>query len=271
MFSHDVYIQTFISKPNLTPYIYILCFMHVFDASFGPSNTSYSVHFCSKAEKLDFNLTRWEYTRCASGAMGNIRNLEACQKEHMLRQAQALAQKDKAELEQHFTCYPFRHPAGEADFLSQFTELRPLKRRKFLVLDGPSNLGKSDYAKSLSAPSRTLDVNCASCDSEPPLRSYNPVDKDAILLDEASASLIVRNKKLMQGPAEPVELGSTQSNMYTYFVYVCKKKLIVSSNKWAEQLQELSESDRSWLEANQIYISVTEPLFIRPPGAVGGG
>ena len=197
--------------------------------------------------------------------VGNIKNLEAVQKEHQRKQAEKLAQADRREIEEHFVTFPYRKPEGEAAFLSQFLPGVVLKRRRFLVLDGVSQLGKSDYAKSLSPPGRTLDVNCASCDGEPPLRNYDPVDRDAILLDEAAAELIVRNKKLMQGPPEPVELGSTQSNMYTYLVYVHKKKLIVSSNKWAEQLEKLSDSDRQWLQDNQIFIPVTTPLFIRPP------
>ena len=197
--------------------------------------------------------------------VGNIKNLEAVQKEHQRKQAEKLAQADRREIEENFVTFPYRKPEGEAAFLSQFLPGVVLKRRRFLVLDGVSQLGKSDYAKSLSPPGRTLDVNCASCDGEPPLRNYDPVDRDAILLDEAAAELIVRNKKLMQGPPEPVELGSTQSNMYTYLVYVHKKKLIVSSNKWAEQLEKLSDSDRQWLQDNQIFIPVTTPLFIRPP------
>jgi len=225
---------------------------------------TYCLRNRDEAEKLDFKKARWEYTRCATGAAGNIRNLEVLMKEKQLRQAEALAAKERENLEKNFQDYPFRKPPGQEAFLEQFEENRPLKRRKFLVLDGESGLGKSDYAKSLSTPGRTLDVNCASCEGEPPLRSYDPVFHEAILLDEASAELIVRNKKMMQGPPDPVELGSTQSNMFTYCVFVCRKKLIVSSNKWAEQLTELSDSDRSWLEANQIYIPVTEPLYVKP-------
>ena len=156
--------------------------------------------------------------------IGNIKNLEAMQKEYSRRQAEAMARKDHEELSTHFVNFPFRRPEGEEEFMSQFMPGKVLKRRKFLVLDGASKMGKSDYAKSLSPPGRTLDVNCASCDQEPPLRSWDPVSKDAILLDEASAALIVRNKKFMQAPPDPVELGSAQSNMFTYFVYVHKKK-----------------------------------------------
>ena len=199
--------------------------------------------------------------------IGNIKNLEAMQKEYSRRQAEAMARRDQEELTAFFVTYPFRKPEGEEAFLVQFKAGAALKRRTFLVLDGASQMGKSDYAKSLSGPGKTLDVNCASCEHEPPLRSWDPAAKDAVLLDEASAALIVRNKKLMQGPPDPVELGSTQSNMFTYFVYVHKKKLIVSTNKWAEQLEQLPETDRRWLEDNQILIEVTEPLFIRPPQA----
>ena len=224
-----------------------------------------------EAEKLDFEKARWEYTRTAVNVDGNLRNLERIQREHSARQAQALAEKDQLELAQNFVEYPFRKPPEEDEFMAQFALSAILKRRKFYVLDGISQMGKSDYAKSLSPKGRTLDLNCATVQEEPPLRNYNPLDYDAILLDEASAALIVRNKKLMQGPPVPVDLGSTQSNMYTYKVYVYKKKLIVSTNKWREQVESLPDvDDRKWLAANAIVVDVKEPLFIRPPQAEEG-
>ena len=82
-------------------------------------------------------------------------------------------------------------------------------------------------------------MHSALCDGEPPLGNYNPVDRDAIWLGAADVTLFVRNKKFTQGPPEPVELGSTRSNLYIYLVYVHKPKLIVSLKQWAEQLQKL--------------------------------
>ena len=37
--------------------------------------------------------------------------------------------------------------------------------------------------------------------------------------------------------------------------------MVVSSNKWYEELENMEEADREWLCANAVVVHVTEPLW----------
>ena len=133
-------------------------------------------------------------------------------------------------------------------------------RRKFLVLDGPTRVGKTQYAKSLAGEPCTLEVNCANC-IEPDLRDFNPAIHKAIVFDEASASLVLRHKKLFQGGVEEVTMSSSATNMYSYTVWVYGCMLIVTSNHWERDLAELSEEDANWLRGNSIVVFCAQQLY----------
>ena len=88
----------------------------------------------------------------------------------------------------------------ETLFLSQFQ--RPMFRRKFLVLTGPSCLGKTIYASSLSSDiSKTLVVDCGSAE-QPDLRQLDPLFHETIVFDECRAWTVVNNRKIFQGTTE---------------------------------------------------------------------
>ena len=74
--------------------------------------------------------------------------------------------------------------------------------------------------------------------------------------------MVVRNKKLFQAPLEPVQLGQSSTNCFAYAISCHGVLLVVCSNKWRAELQELSDEDREWLERNQVYVHVTEPLWL---------
>ena len=84
-------------------------------------------------------------------------------------------------------------------------------RRKFLVLDGPTRVGKTQFAKALAGEAATLEVNCAGS-VEPDLRSFDPTLHRAIVFDEASANLVLRHKKLFQGGVEEVSMAASATN-----------------------------------------------------------
>ena len=74
-------------------------------------------------------------------------------------------------------------------------------RKKFLVLEGPSCYGKTQFALGIDGAAKTLEVNCARC-VEPNLRDLlqGPGGHTAVLLDEAKATMILGMKKVVQGP-----------------------------------------------------------------------
>ena len=94
---------------------------------------------------------------------------------------------------------PFQEFAEVSEFLAQFDQCR--HRYKFLVITGPSRLGKTMFARTLAKPGwTTLELNCAG-GSEPDLRAYRLREHDCIVFDEITAFQVVKQKKLFQaGP-----------------------------------------------------------------------
>ena len=48
-----------------------------------------------------------------------------------------------------------------------------------------------------------------------------------------------------------------------YKVWVNDALLAIESNRRAVALEELVREDREWLQANQVYVHVTQPLWIQ--------
>jgi len=151
-------------------------------------------------------------------------------------------------------------PEVEVDFLGQFRD-DTLHRRKFLVLDGGTRTGKTEYARSLaSGPSSYVELNCANTEHVA-LRAFSPVLHDLILWDEAPASLVLANKKLFQGQAVEIMLGQTNTSRDAYSVFPWGCKMVVCSNLWEFQLSSLPYHDVDWLRKNSIVIHVSRPLW----------
>ena len=136
-----------------------------------------------------------------------------------------------------------------------------LWRYPFLVLTGPSQTGKTQFATGLVGEGEALDLNMAAA-PEPDLKCYDPERHRLILFDECSASQILKQKKLFQAPPVPVSLGNSATNMYSYEVLVHKKLLVVCTNRWEQDVWGMPMEDRNWLLDNALVIRVEEPLWI---------
>ena len=135
-------------------------------------------------------------------------------------------------------------------------------RYKFLVLTGRSRTGKTRYAMHLFGDvSRTLELNCAAA-SEPDLRTFDPEHHSAVLFDEASAAMVLKQKKLFQAPPCWIQLGASTTNCHSYEVVMAGCKMIICSNRWDEELEALGEADREWLNANSVKVRVDDPFWI---------
>ena len=144
-------------------------------------------------------------------------------------------------------------------FLKQFQE--PLHRYKFLVLAGPSKVGKTAFARSLcDAGQEVLEVNCASGD-EPNLRAYRLRRHGLILFDEILAGQVAQQRKLFQAQSAPVQLGCSATNCHSYDVFVWRKKLVLASNNWHSSLSKLSVADQAWVNSNSIVLNVEEAMW----------
>jgi hypothetical protein len=151
-------------------------------------------------------------------------------------------------------------PAVEEEFLPQFAN-PDMHRRRFLVLDGGTGFGKTEFARALARNADSyLELNCA-CTEHVDLRAYSPVQHDVIIWDEAPAKLVLANKKLFQGQAVEIALGQTNTSMNAYTVFPWGCKMVVCSNLWEFQLAQLPHHDLDWLRKNSIMVHVTAPLW----------
>ena len=134
-------------------------------------------------------------------------------------------------------------------------------RRKFLVLNGPSRLGKTQFALQLRGDSsKTLEVNCAGAD-HPPLRAFDPRVHNLVLFDECSPSLVLRYRRLFQAPNTRVIIGSSPTNRDAYGVYLHDCAIVVASNTWEEELKALNAENQNWLQSNMVFLNIKKPLW----------
>ena len=157
------------------------------------------------------------------------------------------------------TLRPFKRYDVVDTWLQQYATDR--HRYKFLVLQGPSQLGKTAFARSLCDPGlETLEVNCASGD-EPDLRAYRLRKHGLVLFDEIVPQQVVSQRKVFQCQSAKVQMGCSATNMYSYEVYVWRKKFVLASNNWEVGMTQLPAADQAWIRANRILLNVTEPMW----------
>ena len=152
-----------------------------------------------------------------------------------------------------------RLPQVEDEWLPEQHD-KKRQRQRTLVLEGPSGVGKTEYAKSLFGYQHTLEVNCAS-GGEVNLKELNLEKHKAVLLDEASPQMMAGQRKLFQCPAAWISLGNSATNCHSYEVCLYGIPLIICSNKWTQELEALSAEDREWVEKNTVHIKIKAKLY----------
>ena len=136
----------------------------------------------------------------------------------------------------------------------------PAPRYKFLVLTGPSQTGKTIFARGLARTGDVLELSLAG-DAGFDMRLYNPLQHEVIILDEASPSQIVAQKKLMQASPAMITLQTSATNIMAISVCVAGKKFVVCSNRWVHDVACMPVVDAMWLAANSVVVEVNAPLW----------
>ena len=93
---------------------------------------------------------------------------------------------------------------------------------------------------------------------------FDCLQHEAILWDEASASLVCNNRKVFQHPQCMVDLGHSPTGAHVQRYYLGGCCSIIATNKWYEDLKKLPAGDREWLESNMIVFDVVQPLWEAP-------
>ncbi|CAL1129654.1 unnamed protein product [Cladocopium goreaui] len=210
-----------------------------------------------QGDKINKECAEQHYVQCKRNIRAYCENLKyhgQKQRELYIQQQQAAA----AELLRPLQKEPVELPEVTQLFLPQFT--RPMHRRKFLVLNGPTRLGKTVYARSLFGADHTYETNCSGV-LEPDMREYDVLRHRCVVFDEASVHLVLKHKKLFQAPPAEISLGHSATGMYVYRIWVWNVALIVTSNVWTTELEQLAAEDREWLEGNAILIQCSQPLY----------
>ena len=207
--------------------------------------------------KMAMKPAREELIKSAKNLARHLQNWDKLQCELTARSLQKqIAAKEVAFSQQR---RPFRQLPEVTRWLQEHRE--PSERKRFLVLDGPSRLGKTQFAVGLVGAGRALEVNCASC-TDPPLRKFDAQSHSLILFDEASVEMVLRNRRLFQAPNSGVTIGTSPTNMMAYDVYLNDTLLIVASNSWMVQLKSTPLPEANWILSNQVLVTVDAPLWL---------
>ena len=211
-----------------------------------------------QSNKMTVETARGELIRTGSRLTAHLPNLDRLRSELIARELSGTI----AEREAAFAAQ--RRPYKKIKPVQKLVDdlATPRERRKFLVLDGPSRMGKTQYAMSLFGRESSLEVNAADED-QPSLQHFDFKRHRLILLDEASPHMVLANRKVFQCPNAVIELGQSKTNCHSYRVYLNNVLFVIASNGWTTAVDALPPSSRKWIEANQGLIQVTRPLWLQ--------
>lgn len=170
-------------------------------------------------------------------------------------------QQRKAFLEQRTAALaPLRQSFNQYEeletFKSQFTDVLP--RYKFLVIQGPSLMGKTSL---VTHHYPDAFQHKAACD----WTNYDPNIHTAIVFDDIPEwwSLIFNNKPLFQSNCESFKVHTSATNCYAKEIDAVAKPIIICTNDTS--LTNLSFSQVNYLNENMIVLHIDTPTFGEPP------
>lgn len=150
---------------------------------------------------------------------------------------------------------PFKSIPAVTQWYLQYIHFRD--RYDFLLLVGPSKMGKTQYAKHLLPEAKVFELSTN-------WREFDPRVHKGIIFDDVSQfeddsksifQYIMNNKPLFQACASEITLGKSKTGIYEYSVCVYKQPIIVCCNF------DHFESRAGWIDSNACIVKVTEPLF----------
>jgi hypothetical protein len=83
-----------------------------------------------------------------------------------------------------------------------------------------------------------------------------------LFFDEASAEMVLQNKKLFQAGNSWVQMARSSTNCHSYQIWAWKVKMVICSNRWGIEVANLPSVDANWLLGNSVHVKVNEPLWV---------
>ena len=138
-------------------------------------------------------------------------------------------------------------------------------RHKFLVLDGPSQVGKTTFCKQLTRhPDKEyVEIDCSSLQTAPNFHVLTD-STSVICWDEVGPQYVCDFRKIFQGPEKAVNLGDTQSARFAYTVDLWGIKMVCCSNNWVAKVEKMSQADQDYIHLNCFYHYCDQPLWVDP-------
>ena len=155
-----------------------------------------------QSKKMDEEVGRTELVKRSKCLTRHLPNLDRLIQESVALDLKAEISREEKILERVRT--PFKQ-IPEVTALVQDLQV-PRERWTFLVLDGPSHMGKTMFVMSLFGKHKTLEINCAG-EADPALHEFKHQVHRCILFDEAEPEMVNKYRKLFQAPSARGELS----------------------------------------------------------------
>ncbi len=209
-----------------------------------------------QTNKLSDDAAVGEYVKCKNNVHQNVQNVYAHQR--LKRQLQEREQVSLTQRSMKLNTAPPVFIPEVMAWMDTFSNVE--MRYSFLVLEGQSCCGKTQFARALMGPEACFVADCSG-KNHPDLRDFQRQKHRVLLFDEIAAQRVIEYKKLFQAGNEEVLCGSSPTNQHSYKINVHATMIIVASNKWSQQLSELSEEDHQWLALNSLHLRIFGPLW----------
>lgn len=208
-----------------------------------------------QAEKLEYKEARAELVKTGQCLSKRLSDLDKWYREVEQAKLEAHVQERQRALQRQLC--PFRRVEAVDNWVLENST--PRMRKRFLVLEGPSGVAKTEFARSIFGTAHTYELNMANS-ANFCLRKFNPMVHKLILWDEAGPELVSQERKLFQCPACWVDCGQSPTGSHVYRVWLNDACMCIASNKWSQMLKRLLPLDQEWIKNNQVHVMVSESL-----------
>ena len=211
-------------------------------------------------EKMTYEDALTEVVSCVRGCERRVRDLKCWYKHKQEFMLAKKVEEDEILARSKLKQFP-KHKIAE-NWMKEVQEVGQ-DRKRILVLDGKSRVGKTQYARSLWSVGQVLELNCSQL-STPVLNAFDALQHKCILWDEASPKLVCDHRKVFQHQVGYTDLGHSPTGAHVIRIPLGFSCSIITSNSWRASVEKLSNSEKDWLEANVVLFVVESPLWEKP-------